>query len=131
MDHNDCYVCTTSSRCRSCPMASMNNPGAGPLSGVPLRGEFRHILHWPSRMSDPFRGTPLVERTGSSEFDAGSGQVDINIVLAMVKHTPMRKGETSGVCKGDRPVSFIFVPPAGYKWQVMSKVSTVRVRCKI
>ena len=37
----------------------------------------------------------------------------------------MRTGKTSGVYKGDRPVSFIFVPSAGSKWQVMSKVSAV------
>ena len=48
--------------------------------------------------------------------------------IALVKHTPMGRGKTSGVYKDDRPVSFISVPPAGYKWQVMNEVSTVR--CK-
>ena len=43
----------------------------------------------------------------------------------LVKHTSMGSGETSGVYKDDRPVSFMFIPPAGYKWQVMNKVSTV------
>ena len=48
--------------------------------------------------------------------------------IALVKHTPMGRGKTSGVDKGGRPVSFIFVLSAGCKWQVMDKVSTVR--CK-
>ena len=72
-------------------------------------------------MNDPFRGTSLAERMGPSQFDTGSGRVDI----ALVKHTPMGKGNTSGDYKDDRPVSFFFVPSAGYKWQVMNKVSTV------
>ena len=107
-------------------MANMNYPGAGSLSGVPLREKFRQIIHEPSRMNDPFRGTSLAERLGSSQFDTGSGRVDI----ALVKHTPMSTGKTSGVYKGDRPVSFIFVPSAGFKWQVMNKVSTVWPWCK-
>ena len=40
----------------------------------------------------------------------------------------MSTGKTSGVYKDDRPVSFIFAPSAGSKWQVMNKVSAVR--CK-
>ena len=45
--------------------------------------------------------------------------------IALVKHTPMGQGRASGVYKDYRPVSFIFVPAAGYKWQVMNKVCTV------
>ena len=55
------------------------------------------------------------------QFDVGSMRVDI----VLVKHTPMGQGRASGVYKDDRPVSFFFVPSAGYKWQVQNKVSTV------
>ena len=101
----------------------MNNPGAGPLSGVPLRGEFRQIPDEPLMIDCPSRGASLAERTGASQFDTVSisGRVD----LVLVKHTPMESGKTSGVYKDDRPVSFMSVPSAGYKWQVMNKVSTV------
>ena len=73
-------------------MADMNNPGAGPLSGVPLRDKCRSILRGPSRMNGPSRGTSLAERMGVSQFDTGSGRVD----LVLVKHTPMGSGKTSG-----------------------------------
>ena len=53
-------------------MRKTNNPGAGPLSGVPLLDKFRQILHGPSRMNDPCRGTSLAERMGTSEFNVGS-----------------------------------------------------------
>ena len=46
--------------------------------------------------------------------------------LVLVKHTPMEPGKTSGVYKEDCPVSYMFIPPVGYKWQVQSKVTTVR-----
>jgi hypothetical protein len=72
-------------------------------------------------MNDPYRGTSIASRLGSSEFDMGSGRVE----LALVKHTPLGTGRTSGVYKDDRPVSFIFVPSTGFRWQVMQKVSTV------
>ena len=72
-------------------------------------------------MNDAFRGTSLAERMGTSQFDVGSMRVDI----ALVKHTPMGQGRASGVYKDDLPVSFFFVPSAGYKWQVQNKVSTV------
>ena len=107
-------------------MANMNNgynPGAGPLSGVPLRGGFRQIFHGASKMNGPSRGASLAERPGSSQFDTGSGRVAIDI--ALVKHTPMGTGKTSGVYKGGRPFPFIAIPPAGYKWQVMNKVPAV------
>ena len=74
-------------------------------------------------MNDPLRGAPLAERAGPSQFGIGSGRVGI----ALAKHTPMGRGKTRGVYKDDRPVSFefIFVPSAGYKWQVANKVSAV------
>ena len=87
-------------------MASMNHPGAGPLSGVPLGDKFLQILHEPSRMNDPFRGTSVAEWLGPSQFDTGSGRVEI----ALVKHTLMSTARTGGVYKDVRPVSFIFVP---------------------
>ena len=62
-----------------------------------------------------------MQRMGPAQFGTGSGRVGI----ALAKHTPMGRGRTSGVYKDDRPVSFIFVPSTGYKWQVMKKVSTV------
>ena len=102
-------------------MRKTNNPGAGPLSGVPLLDKFRQILHEPSRMNDPCRGTSLAERMGTSEFNVGSMRVNI----ALVKHTPMGTGKTSGVYKDDRPVSFFFVPSDGFEWQVMNKIPTV------
>ena len=37
----------------------------------------------------------------------------------------MRPGKTSGAYKDDRPVSFMPVPPAGHKWQVVDKVPAV------
>ena len=78
-------------------------------------------------MNDPFRGTSLAERMGPSQFDVGSMRVlaIVDIALAIVKHTPMGKGRTSGVYKDDRPVSFFFVPSVSYKWQVQNKVSAV------
>ena len=65
------------------PMASMNNPGAGPLSGVPLRGEFRQIPDEPLMIDCPSRGASLAERTGASQFDTVSisGRVDLVHVL--------------------------------------------------
>ena len=91
------------------------------FSGVPLRDKFLQIPHKPSRMNGPFRGTSIAGRLGPSQFDTGSGRVDI----ALVKHRPMSTGRTSGVYKDDRPVSFIFVPSAGFKWQVMNKAPAV------
>ena len=70
----------------------------------------------------------MAERLGPSQFDTGSGRVAMGIALAIVKHTPMSTGRTSGVYKDGHPVSFISVPSAGFKWQVMSRVSAVR--CK-
>ena len=109
-------------------MASIEHPGAGPLSGVPLREKFRHIHHGPSRMNGPFRGSSLVERMCESQCDAGSisGRVD----LVLVKHTPVgyRSGRTSGIDKGDRPVSFMFLP-AGCTRQVLNKVPAVWCAC--
>ena len=95
--------------------------GPGPLSGVPLQTKFLQTLNGPSMMNDPYRGTSLAQRMGPAQFDTGANRVDI----ALVKHTPMGQGRVSGVYKDDRPVSFFCVPAAGYKWQVMSKVSTV------
>ena len=57
-------------------MAKMNNPRAGPLSGVPLRDKSKQTLHEPSRTNDPSRGTSIADRLGSSQFDTGSGRVD-------------------------------------------------------
>ena len=71
-------------------------------------------------MNDPYRGTSLAQRMGPAQFETGADRV----AIALVKHTPMGQGRVSGVFKDDRPVSFIFVP-AGYKWQVQQKVSTV------
>ena len=62
-----------------------------------------------------------MQRICPAQFGTGSGRVGIGLV----KHTPMRRDRTSGVYKDGRPVSFIFVPSAGYKWQVLNKVSTV------
>ena len=101
-------------------MENMNNPGAGPLSGVPLRQKFLQVINEPSRMNDPYRGTSLAQRMGPAQFETGADRV----AIALVKHTPMGQGRVSGVFKDDRPVSFFFVP-AGYKWQVQQKVSTV------
>ena len=76
-------------------MANMNNPGAGLLSGVPLRDKFLQILHEPSRVNDPFRGASIAGRLGPSQFDTGSGGVDI----ALVKHTPMSTGRTRTIAQ--------------------------------
>ena len=109
-------------------MANMNNPGTGPLSGVPLRGKFRQILHETVRMNGPFRGASLAERPGAQQFDTGSGRVDI----ALVKHmyTPMGTGKTSGVYKGRSPC-FLYLHPvrriqvAGYEQGVGRVVQEV------
>ena len=47
--------------------------------------------------------------------------------LVLVKHTctPMGSGGISGAYKADRPVYVMSIPPAGYKWQVQSKVPAV------
>ena len=102
-------------------MEGTTNPGAGPLSGVPLLDKFRQIMNEPSRMNDPCRGTSLAQRMGAPEFSVGDMQVNI----ALVKHTPLGAGKTSGIYKDDRPVSFFFVPQDGFEWQVRNKIPTV------
>ena len=37
----------------------------------------------------------------------------------------MKSGRTNGVYKEGRPVSFMFVPSAGYKWQIQNTVPAV------
>ena len=46
----------------------------------------------------------------------------------MAKHKPLASGHTSGIFKDGRTVPFMSLPPAGRKWQVQNKVSTVRMR---
>ena len=72
-------------------------------------------------MSGPYRSTSIADRLGSSEFDMGSGRVE----LALVKHTPLGAGKANSIYKDDCPVSFIFVPSDRFRWQVMNKVPMV------
>ena len=58
---------------------------------------------------------------GTDEFGVGG----LSVAFCLVKHTPLAAQRQVGPYKNGRPASFLMVPSAAFKWQILKKIPPV------